>query len=130
MEANESIPTNHNTSQQIEQMHPSPSALEEEELDPTIFPFDEASTTYQYVDFVDLDKGNGNNAINNKYFMGDIVSPLNATTNSLANDDVMDVDALISAEQQLTELKLRLAMTESERDELEFELIKSRDADD
>ncbi|KAL7467705.1 hypothetical protein ACHAXS_007941 [Conticribra weissflogii] len=98
---------------------------EEEDLDSSSqLDYYDARSTYHVVDFIGFGTDHKTSLT-----MGEIASPLNTTSASIPGD-VLESDAMISAEQELIELKLRLAMTESERDELEFELMQARDADD
>ena len=51
---------------------------------------------------------------------------LRSPANAPSHTSHTTTNALSIAEQQLAETKLKLALTESERDELEFELMKSK----
>ena len=79
------------------------------------------SSTHRF-DFSGLEEVNKSICSNNNTIEELMVSPLNAETNTSQTATV----ALSLAESQLAEMKLKLAMTESERDELEFELMKSK----
>lgn len=73
-------------------------------------------------DFSDLDKINASQYNH----ISDLISPLHEDTNvSQSAASRIASEALSMAEQQLAKMKLQLALTEAERDELEFELMQS-----
>mmetsp|Transcript_30187 Transcript_30187/g.61446 ORF Transcript_30187/g.61446 Transcript_30187/m.61446 type:complete len:212 (-) Transcript_30187:1217-1852(-) len=114
-------PRNHKNSRD----KPDRMSSQEEDLDSSSqLDYYDARLTHHVVDFVGF-SADHETSIN----LGELASPLNVTSSSFPGDALVS-DAMIPAEQELIELKLRLAMTESERDELEFELMQARDADD
>eukprot|EP00804_Cyclotella_cryptica_P002480 CCRYP_018096-RA/>CCRYP_018096-RA protein AED:0.48 eAED:0.48 QI:0/-1/0/1/-1/1/1/0/135 len=82
--------------------------------------FDREQIESRRFDFSGLEKVTG--SINSNT---NIVSPLNDDANvSRTAASQVEIDALSNAEKRLAETKLLLALVESQRDELEFELMR------
>ena len=66
--------------------------------------------------------------LNESSMYSNMVSPLNENGYALSQNATSQVNsmALSNAEKQLAEMTLKLALTEAERDELEFELMQSK----
>lgn len=87
---------------------------------------DQAETQTPRFDFSGIDKidaGEYSDMNSNT----NMISPLNEDTNiSQTAASRVASEALSIAEQQISQMKLQLALTEAERDELEFELMQSK----
>jgi hypothetical protein len=89
-----------------------------DEIDTNLF--DREQIESPRFDFSGLEKVNG--SIKSKT---DMVSPLNDDANaSRTAASQAEIDALSNAEKRLAETKFQLALTQSERGELEFELMR------
>mmetsp|Transcript_22530 Transcript_22530/g.48798 ORF Transcript_22530/g.48798 Transcript_22530/m.48798 type:complete len:186 (+) Transcript_22530:148-705(+) len=80
----------------------------------------ETGQTHQHLELIGLEEVNMSVHSRNNIVGNDLVSPANAPSHTSHTTIALSI-----AEQQLAETRLKLAMTESERDELEFQLMQN-----
>ena len=91
--------------------------------------YNTTQTNHQYLELIGMEEVDRNIcSVNNK---ANLSSHDNTTTcnnptnaNAIMSHASQNTNALSIATQELAEMKLKLALTESERDELEFELMQ------
>ncbi|KAL7536375.1 hypothetical protein ACHAXR_010634 [Thalassiosira sp. AJA248-18] len=76
--------------------------------------------SHQHLELIGLEEVNKIMYSRNNTVGSDLISPANAPSHASHTTNALSI-----AEQQLAETKLKLAMTESERDELEFQLMQN-----